>query len=139
MRLIQQLAEAISRIAGLNRSGNHDEALAAADAQWGKLLDAPRALIDAVDTPSLAAMLREPAKLRVAAQLCHQEGHALAAKGDPVHAQLRYRRALELMFELRAAEPDGDRGAGDDEAAIRELSRLVPSSLIDPRYRTAQR
>jgi len=143
MRLVQQLAEAIRRISGLNRSGHHDAALAAADQQWGELLDAPRALIDAVDTPTLAAMLRDPAKLRAAAKLCHEEGRALAGKDCPAHAQRRYRRALELMLELRAAGPARARGAPegvgehDDDAVILELSRLVPSSLLAPRYRTA--
>lgn len=137
MRLVQQLAEAIRRISGLNRSGHHDAALAAADQQWGELLDAPRALIDAVDTPTLAAMLRDPAKLRAAAKLCHEEGRALAGKDCPAHAQRRYRRALELMLELRAVEPGGD-GASDDAAAILELSRLVPSDLLDPRYTAAR-
>jgi tetratricopeptide (TPR) repeat protein len=130
MRMIHQLADFIAQVAGLNRRGEHDKALAAADQAWGKLLDAPRELIDAVDTPTLAAMLREPAKLRAAAQLCYEEGRALAGKGDPLLAQLRYRRALELMLEVRAKEPDDQ-----DEGAILELSRLVPANMLDPRYR----
>jgi tetratricopeptide (TPR) repeat protein len=130
MRMIHQLADFIAQVAGLNRRGEHDKALAAADQAWGKLLDAPRELIDAVDTPTLAAMLREPAKLRAAAQLCYEEGRALAGKGDPLHAQLRYRRALELMLEARVLDP-----SGEDAAAILELSRLVPAATLDPRYR----
>ena len=130
MRVIHQLADAIARVAGLNRKAEHDQALAAADQAWGKLLDAPRALIDAVDTPTLAAMLREPAKLRAAAQLFHEEGHAFAGKGDPVHAQLRYRRAFELMLEARAIDP-----RPEDDGAIMELSRLAPAATLDARYR----
>lgn len=105
MRMIQQLADAIARISGLNRSGKHDEALEAAEQAWDKLLDAPRELIDAVDTPTLAAMLREPAKLRGAAQLCHEEGDAFAGKGDPARAELHYRQAQELT-RLAAAISD---------------------------------
>lgn len=134
MRLIQKLGELISRIAGQNQRGKHDEALATAGQAWGTLLDAPRELIDAVDTPTLAAMLREPAKLRAAAQLCHEEAKALAGNGDPLRARLRYRRALELMLEARAADPPGSR---DDESAILELSREVDVSTLDPRYRAA--
>jgi tetratricopeptide (TPR) repeat protein len=130
LRMIHQLADFIAHVAGFNRKGEHDKALAAADQAWGKLLDAPRELIDAVDTPTLAGMLREPAKIRAAAQLCYEEGRALAGKGDPLHAQLRYRRALELMLEVRAIDPDDD-----DDGAILELSRLTPASMLDPRYR----
>lgn len=131
MRLIQQLAHAIARIAGFNRKGEYEDALAAADQAWGKLLDAPRELIDAVDTPTLAEMLREPAKMRAAAQLSYEEGRALAGKGDPLHAGVRYRRALELILEARAIEPKPD-----DDVMILELGRVVPPHTLDPRYRT---
>ena len=128
MRQIHQLADVISHVAGLNRKGEHDQALAAADQAWGKLLDAPRALIDAVDTPTLAGMLREPAKIRAAAQLLYEEGVALAGQGDPLHAQRRYRRALALMREAQARDP-----SDEDDAAIRELSRLASAGASDPR------
>jgi tetratricopeptide (TPR) repeat protein len=130
IRLIHQLADFIAHIAGFNRKGEYDQALASADQAWGKLIDAPRELIDAVDSPTLAGMLREPAKIRAAAQLCHEEGRALAGKGDPLHAGIRYRRALELMLEARAIDP-----RNEDDAAILELARLVPAGTLDPRYR----
>jgi tetratricopeptide (TPR) repeat protein len=130
LRLIHQLADFIAHIAGLNRKGEHDKALAAADEAWGKLIDAPRELIDAVDTPTLAGMLREPAKMRAAAQLFYEEGRALAGKGDPLHAGIRYRRAMELILEARAIDP-----SDQDDGAILELSRLVPTHTLDPRYR----
>jgi len=130
MRLIHQLGDFIAKVAGFNRKGEHDKALEAADRTWGKLLDAPRELIEAVDTPTLAQMLREPAKIRAAAHLCCEEGHALAGKADPVHAQLRYRRAFELVLEARAIDP-----SPDDDAMILELSRLAPAEALDARYR----
>ena len=125
MRLIHQIGELIARVAGLNRDGRHDQALEAADQAWGKLIDAPRELIDAVDTATLAAMLREPAKIRAAAELCREQGHALAGHGDPVHAALRYRRALELVREARALAP-----GPEDDAMILELSRLAPDRAM---------
>jgi len=131
LRIIQQLVDAIARIAGLNRRGEHDKALAEAEQAWGKLLDAPRELIDAVDTPTLASMLRDPEKMRVAAQLLHEEGRALAGKGDPLHAALRYRRAMELILEARAIDP-----SDSDDTILMELSRLVPTTALDPRYRS---
>ena len=132
IRLIQQLVAIVARIAGLNRKGDHDKALAAADQVWEKLLDAPRELIDAVDTPTLAAMLREPDKLRIAAQLSYEEGRALVGKGDPLHGQIRYRRAMELILEARSLDPQAQ-----DDAMILELGRIVPMDTLDPRYRRA--
>jgi hypothetical protein len=133
LRLIRQLGDFVAAIAGRNRQGQHAKALAMADQAWGKLIDVPRELIDAVDTPTLAGMLREPDKLRIAAQLFYEEGRALAGTGDPLHAAIRYRRAMELLLEARAADP-GARGA-NDAATLLELSRLVPSHTLDPRYR----
>jgi hypothetical protein len=130
MRLIQRLADFVARVAGLNRKGEHDQALAVAGQTWDELLDAPRDVIAAVDSATLATMLRDPAKIRTAAQLCHEEGRAFEGKGDPVHAQLRYRRALELVLEARSREP-----RPEDDAAIFELSRVVPAASLDPRYR----
>jgi tetratricopeptide (TPR) repeat protein len=131
IRLIQQLVDAIARIAGLNRRGEHDKALAEAEQAWGALLDAPPDLVDAVDTATLAEMLRSPDKMRVAAQLLHEQGRALAGKGDPLHAGVRYRRALELILEARAIEP-----SDQDDAMLMELSRVVPVATLDPRYRS---
>jgi hypothetical protein len=136
IRMIEQLGAFVAQIAGLNEKGEHDQALDAADQAWGKLIDAPRALIDAVDTPTLAGMLREPAKIRAAAQLLYEEGRALAGNGDPLHAQVRYRRALELMLELRTIDPS--KPLPQDEATRRELWGLVPAHMLDPRYQSYQ-
>ena len=123
LRLIQQLAAFAAQIIGLNQKGEYDQALAVADQAWGKLLeDTPRALIDAVDTSTLAGMLREPAKIRAAAQLFVEEGRALVGKGDPQRAAARFRRAMELIFEARALEPTGQAPARRDS-----------TSSIDPR------
>jgi hypothetical protein len=130
MRLIHRLAEFVARVAGLNRKGEHEQALAAAGQAWDELLDAPREVIASVDSATLATMLGDPAKIRIGAQLCHEEGLALEGKGDPVHAQLRYRRALELVLEARSRDR-----RPEDDAAILELSRLVPVASLDPRYR----
>jgi tetratricopeptide (TPR) repeat protein len=131
MRLIQQLVDAIARIAGLNRRGDHDKALAEAEQAWGKLLDAPPELLHAVDSATLAGMLHTPEKMRVAAQLLHEEGRALAGKGDPLHAAVRHRRAMELILEARAIDP-----SDQDDAILMELSRLVPVATLDARYRS---
>lgn len=122
MRMIDQLVLFIAHVSGLNGKGEHEKALVAAEQAWGKLLDAPLDMIYSVDGKTLAGMLREPARIRAAAQLLYEQGRALAATGDPLHAALRYRSAMELVIEARAIAPDEQ-----DDAVIFELSRLVPS------------
>jgi len=128
MRLIRQLVEAIAKIAGLNRRGEHDKALSEAGRAWNDHLDVPRELVDVTDTPTLAAMLRDPAKMRIAAQLLIEEGRAYAGKRDPVTATRRYTRALELYLEARVIAPEPD-----DDSVLFELSREAATHL-DPRY-----
>src|SRR5258705_12320476 len=91
LRLVQQLADAIARIAGLRRDGRHEEAIAESGRAWDELLGHPRTLVDVVDTPTLASMLREPARMRVGVHLLLEEARAHEAKGNPVHAAVCYR------------------------------------------------
>jgi hypothetical protein len=134
LRVIQQLVDAIARIAGLNRRGEHDQAVVEADQAWSDLLGVPAELAATVDSRTLAGMLREPARIRLAAQLVREQARALTGKGDAAGAAVRCRRALELWLEARATEPRG-RGAGDnDEAAIGELAHVVPADQLAPRY-----
>jgi hypothetical protein len=130
MRVVRQLVEAIARVAGFVDKHDYDGALDEAGRAWD-LLGVPRELVDRVDGPTLASLLREPAKLRAAAELLVVEAKAYAGKRDPMHAALCYRRAFELYLEARAIEP-----TDADDAAILELSRMVPPGEVDPRYRT---
>jgi len=128
LRLIRQLVDAIAKFAGLNRRGEHDKALSEAARAWNDHLDVPRELVDVTDTPTLAAMLRDPAKMRAAAQLLIEEGRAYAGKRDPVTATRRYTKALELYLEARVIAPEPD-----DDGVMFELSREAATHL-DPRY-----
>ena len=131
IRLIKQLGAALARIAGKRKAGEFDDALQEAGKGWDDLIgQPPRELVDVLDTRTLADMLREPAKMRAAAQLLIEEGRACAGKGDPVHAAVRYRRAWELYLEARLIEP-----SDEDAAVMSELARLVPANQLDPRYR----
>jgi len=132
IRLIRQFADFVAKLVGLREKGEFEQAITEAGKGWDELLGHPRTLVDVTDTPMLAALLKEPAKMRIAAQLLIEEGHAHKGKGDPVHAVMCYRRAFELYLEARAAAPEPD-----DNAAIAELGRLVPPTQLDARYRSA--
>lgn len=130
MRLIRQIAEAVARMIRRRESGDLEAALRDADALFD-LLEIPRELCDVVDTPTLAGLLRDPERMRLAARVFWEEGHVVKAMGDPLGAFARYRRALELILEARAAGPEHP----DDAPSILELSRLVPAAHLDARYR----
>jgi len=139
LRMFEQIVDTVAHLVGfhtlveiaqLNRGGAHDEALAAIDRAWDDLLPGPRGLARAIDTAMLAALLREPAKLRLAVQLLGEEARAHAGNGDAARAADRYRRAIELLLEARAARPDDQ-----DLAVLRELSAVVPRAVLAPRYR----
>jgi hypothetical protein len=131
MQVIEQLGDFVRKVAGLADKGKYEEALDMSSRAWSELLDVPRDVVDRVDGPTLAELLREPAKMRAAAKLLVEEARAYAGKGDPMHATLCYRRAYELMLEARAQEP-----AADDDATIFELSRHVPPGEVHERYRS---
>ncbi len=146
LRMVQQLAGAIARIAGLNQRAEHAEALAEANRAWGELLGGiPPELAGSVDSRTLAGMLRQPARILLASQILGEQARALAGQGDAAGAARRARRALELLLEARAAEaaaPDrstrsqrGAPGAPDGDAAeIRALLSLAPAEALAPRY-----
>ncbi|HSD87530.1 MAG TPA: hypothetical protein VLB44_08440 [Kofleriaceae bacterium] len=130
IRLIRQVAQFLARIAGHRDKGEHRQALAETERAWSDVIGHPRELVDVVDTPTLASMLREPEKMRAAARLLFEEGKTRAASGDPVHATICYRRAVELTLEAKAIEPHPD-----DEVMLFELGRVVQMNQLDPRYR----
>jgi hypothetical protein len=130
MRLIRQMAEAIARIVKLRDAGKVEEALTGIERLYDDL-GIPRDLIPVVDSTTLAGMLGRGEKIRAAAMLLWEEGHLYKAKGDPLSAFQCYRKAHELFLEARALEP-----IADDDNAILELSRIVPASQLDARYRS---
>jgi len=121
MRLIQQLAELVARIAGFNRRREYQSALAEARRAWDEL-DVPHELVDRLDGAALADLLRDPAKMRAAAQLLAEEAVALAATGDPLHATVRRKRAYQLLGEAHALDPQDD-----DDEAMRRIAVHLPA------------
>ena len=130
LRFIKQLADFVARIAGYRKNGDFEQAQAEIERARDELLGFPPGLVDAIDTPTIVSLLRHPDKLRAAARLFWEEGLVLRARRDPLTAAARFRRAFELYLEARAIDP-----SEDDTAAILELSRFIPASEIDERYR----
>src|ERR1044071_520361 len=104
MRLIEQLAQVIARMTGLNLRKDYRAALETAQ-RAGDELAVPPELVDRLDGPELAKLLREPSKMRLAAQLLTEEATALAGSGDPIHATLRRKRAYQLYAAAHALDP----------------------------------
>ena len=139
LRMFEQMAKMAAHLCGLselvhivelNRQGEHAEALAAIDRAWDELFAGPRGMVQTVDTATLVAILRQPARLRVAAQLFTEEARARAATGDTGRAAACRRRALELILEARAIEPDAE-----DDAALGELRAAVAPEALSARHR----
>lgn len=130
MRMVKQFADAIARVLQLRQRGEHQAALDEAGRLYEELFAIPREVVDRVDTPTLAGLLRRPDKMRAAAMLFWEEARVYKAKGDPLTALSRFRRAHELFLEARALEP-----IEEDDSAILELSRDAPASELDARYR----
>ena len=130
MRLIEQVADVLAQIAGHERKREYEVAIDEAGRAWDELLGVPRAVVEVTDSATLAELLRDPAKIRAASQLLAAEARVTKGRGDPLGAAVLYRRALELVLEARALEP-----AESDDARVFELSREVPASTIDARYR----
>ena len=133
LRLIQQLVEALNRMSRRRGDGRLDAALAEGERAWSELFEVPRELADAVDATTLAGLLGHPARIRAAARILLEEGRIHAARGDGLTAAVLFRRALELLLEVRAADP-ATRDP-DDDAMVAELGGLVAPGDLDPRYR----
>lgn len=132
MRLIKQLAVAIARMAGLRAKGDHQGALRAAEAGYDAL-GVPPDLAAAVDSATLADLLRHPDKIRAMAQLSAAEAESLCAVSDAALGAMRYRRAAELLLELRLR---GAPSEPDDDVLLAACFVHVPTALLAPAYRS---
>lgn len=96
MRQIEQLAGFLARAAGFSAGGAPSEALRELQQAWDQLLgDVPRDMVDVLDPPTLAGLLRSPERVKAAAQLLAEEARALEVLGDP-RAPAVLRKAREL-------------------------------------------
>ena len=101
LRLIQQLAQALARIAGLKRSGRLDEALDDVGRTLDDLLGPLRGTLDAIDARSAARLLTDRERIEAYALLTAEEASILEMMGDTSRAAHRARRALALLLEAQ--------------------------------------
>src|SRR5262245_61818496 len=95
--MLQQLAEALARIAKLGREGRNEQAEEELAQACGQLLGVEHAVLTAADVPTAVMLLRDPEKVRAYADLLETEAQLLALRGDDAAAAKRRERAAALL------------------------------------------
>ncbi|WP_437735030.1 hypothetical protein [Sorangium sp. So ce1335] len=132
LRMIEQLAEAVGRIAGLRRAGQLDEAellvRTTADGLFGPMRD----MLDRLDAAGAATLLGDHEKVGAYAALCAEQAEILELRGRAAQALAERRRALELYLEAVSRAPGGNPRA--QEGALALLGQ-VDAARLPERYR----
>lgn len=132
LRMIEQLAEAIGRIAGLRRAGQLDEAellvRTTADGLFGPMRD----MLDRLDAAGASTLLGDDEKIGAYAALCAEQAEILELRGRAAQALAERRRALELYLEAVSRAP-GDSARAREGA--RALLARVDAARLPERYR----
>lgn len=133
-RLIQQCAEALSRMLQHRRAGQHDAALREFSDAADRVLGSIRPLVERMEADT-AVEFAGPGQLdriRLYAALLSEEGRVHQARGDSARAYLRGRRSLELYAAAALAGAPLDR---DDLERIAALTRTIDVAELDARHR----
>jgi len=133
-RLIQECAQALSRMLRLGREGHHDEALQVFGDAADRILGSIRPLVERMEPDSAVDFVgrNQLDRLRLYATLLGQEGLVHRARGDSARAFLSCRRALELYAAVSLAGVALD---DEDLERIGVLTTLVDLDGVEPRYR----
>jgi hypothetical protein len=133
-RLIQECAEALSRMLRLRRERKHDEALQVFSDAVDRILGPIRPLVERMEPDSAVDFVgpNQLDRLRLYAALLGQEGIVHRARGDSARAFLSCRRALELYAAISLS---GGALVDDDLERIGVLTTLVHPGGLEPRYR----
>jgi hypothetical protein len=133
-RLIQECAQALSRMLRLRRAGQHDEALQVFGEAADRILGPIRPLVERMEPDSAVDFVgpNQLDRLRLYAALLGQEGVVHRARGDSARAYLSCRRALELYAAISLG---GGALVDDDVERIGVLTTLVDVRALEPRYR----
>jgi hypothetical protein len=133
-RLIEECADALSRMLRLRRAGQLDAALRGVDEAADRLLGPLRPLLERLEASSAVGALgwSEMDRIRMYAALVGEEGLIHQRRGDSARGYLRCRRSLELFAAVSLA---GARLDDADLGRVAVLSSAVDLEQLDARYR----
>lgn len=122
LRAIQQIGEALARIAGLRRSGQADVALLQVQQTLGSILGPMLSMIERLDASSAALMLSDPAKIRAYGLLIAERSAVQRALGNEAAAGNDRLRALQILGVWLQRQASGATPIDDDvQAALQSL------------------
>jgi hypothetical protein len=98
LRMLEQLAQALARIAGAKKKKDLDEAQQIAEGALADLFGPTRDLLERLDAKSAATLLSDDDKLRAYATLVMELASIEELRGDERRARSGHRRALELFL-----------------------------------------
>jgi hypothetical protein len=132
LRMIQQLAEVLARVAGLRRQGRIDEAAELLKRTSDGLFGPLWATLERLEASSAASLLGSREKISAYASLLQHQADLDETRGDVWKARNGFRRALELHLEAarQGAEVDAP-----TRAAIRALRPRVEEERLSKAYR----
>jgi hypothetical protein len=97
LRAIQQIGEALARIAGMRRSGRAEAALMEAQQTAAGILGPMASMVEGLDAQSATMLLAQPNKIRAYGLLVAERSAVHDALGDKSAALHDRLRALELL------------------------------------------
>lgn len=121
LRAIEQLAQALARVAALVAGQKHEEALAELDEAELALIGPQLRSLARLDSTSAALMLHSPERVRSWALLIAQRARVLAQLKRPGEALSQAKRARALFS---SAERSGAALSDADRAALREIEAI---------------
>ncbi len=131
MRLVQQLAAALTRIFKLKEQEKYDQAFDETGKAFNELLGMSPELMAAFDSATLAQLLGHHEKVKTAAALFREEGELYQRKGEEAKAQTRYQRAFELYLEAAQMQEQSD---AECVEAARFIAKLLLAERVAARY-----
>jgi hypothetical protein len=96
MRMVNQLAAALARIAGLRRAALLEQAAEEMDAAVASLGGIDPRLAEGSDGPLLAALVTDPARREALARLLEEQAEILLARGETARARTTREKARAL-------------------------------------------
>lgn len=97
LRAIQQIGDALARIAGLRRSGQADTALVEVNQTSGRILGPMASMVEKLDPQSAVMLLAEPDKIRAYGLLVAERSAVQRELGNTTAAQQDRLRAIDIL------------------------------------------